>query len=288
MREDGRPGAEWHALRCSSDWLAVGAGLRLEWPFLPGTDEIDPATEDMAVWLALFDLGVCIAGVIREPHDLVQPKNADRDTRNTVPIAPQWRYPVSDASVGVQVETGTPALILPVTSGSSSDDTRSSPARDFAEVLSLSEWGEEGFAAEIDDLVALPLDGGRPLSMTGYTLAIGAMRADHAGRLIVYGSGRAWLDVYLALVRKIAADTPPHLVERLHLPFPRPAPTLLVEPRALEWRVAQWRCVIPTDAKQIVCPDSRALAQQIDAAMRRKDRVRPLPTVCGPKEEHAA
>ena len=267
----GRAGREWQALDAATERALIAQHLGLEYPLHP---EID----DMAAWLALIDLGICFTHIVREPRCTIKLEKAARDAeRDTMQLAPQWRYPVSDPSLGVSAEAGTPALILPVGSGER-----------YGEVLSLSAQGEEDFAAAVADLVALPCDGGRPLSLTGYTLAVGSMQADPKGQVVVYGSGRAWLDTHLAVARTIAADTPSHLVERLHLPFPAPDCTLLVEPKALEWRVTQWRCVIPSAAKTIVCPDSRALAQLIDRAMRKRPRVRTLPTVCGPKEERAA
>jgi|GEM_PF-4788149 hypothetical protein len=267
----GRAGREWLALDAATERALIARHLGLEYPLHP---EID----DIAAWLALIDLGICFATIVREPRCAVKPEKAARDAeRDTMELALQWRYPVSDPSLGISAEAGTPALILPVANGER-----------YGEVLSLSALGEEDFAAAVADLVALPCDGGRPLSLTGYTLAVGSMQVDPKGRLVVYGSGRAWLDAHLAVARTIAADTPSHLVERLHLPFPAPDSTLLVEPKALEWRVTQWRCVIPLAAKTIVCPDSRALALLIDRAMRKKQRVRRLPTVCGPKQERAA
>jgi hypothetical protein len=267
----GRAGREWQALDAATDRALIAKHLGLEYPIHPEIDE-------MAAWLALIDLGICFTTIVREPHLKVKPEKAARDAdRDTMHLAPRWRYPISDTSLSVSAEAGIPALILPVGSGEK-----------FGEVLSLSAMGDEDFAAAVADLAAIPLDGGRPLSMTGYTVAVGTMRADHKGRLVVYGSGRAWLDACLAMARTIAADTPSHLVERLHLPFPAPDFTLLVEPKALEWRVTQWRCVIPTAVNKIVCPDSRSLAQLIDTAMRKKVRVRTLPTVCGPRQERAA
>jgi hypothetical protein len=266
----GRAGREWQALDAATERALIAQHLGLEYPLHPGID-------DMAAWLALIDLGICFATIVREPSLKAKPEKAARDAeRDTMQLAPQWRCPVSDTSLGISSEAGTPALILPVASG-----------EQYGEVLSLSALGEEDFAAAVTDLVALPCDGGRPLSLTGYTVAVGSMRADYKGRLVVYGSGRAWLDAHLVVARKIAADTPSHLVERLHLPFPEPEFTLLIEPKALEWRVTQWRCAIPTAANRIVCPDSRALAQLIDTEMRKKVRVRTLPTVCGPKLERA-
>jgi hypothetical protein len=269
----GRAGREWQALDAATDRALIAKHLGLEYP-------IHPESDNMAAWLALIDFGICFANIVREPRLKVKPEKAARDAmlgRDTTHLAPQWRYPISDPSLGVSAEAGIPALILPVGSG-----------EQYGEVLSLSAMGDEDFAATVADLVAIPLDGSRPLSMTGYTVAVGSMRADYKGRLVVYGSGRAWLDAYLFVARTIAADTPSHLVERLHVPFPEPDFTLLVEPKALEWRVTQWRCVIPTAANRIVCPDSRSLAQLIDTEMRKKVRVRTLPTVCGPKKERAA
>jgi len=269
----GRAGQEWLAIDEASDRTLIAKHLGLAFP-------IDPEMDDIAAWLALIDLGVCFANVVREPRLRVKPKKAVRDAlleRDTKQLAPLWRHPISEPSLGVLGETGIPALILPVTSGEK-----------YGEVLSLSQMDVDDFAAAVDDLIALPLDGGRALSMTGFTVAVGFLCADPKGRLFVHGSGRAWIDAHLATCRNIAADTPPHLVEQLHVPFAPPDGTLLIEPAALEWRVSQFRCVIPRDAKTIVCPDSRVLAQYIDDAMRKKERVRRLPTVYGPKQERGA
>mgnify|MGYP001282560944 CR=1 FL=1 len=142
--------------------------------------------------------------------------------------------------------------------------------------------GDEDFAAGIADLIAVPVDGGRALSFTGYTLAVGAMRANAAGELVLYGSGLSFLTSHVVQAKKIAADTPAHLIERLHVPFPSPEANLVIEPHALEWRLWKSACVIPTAAREIVCPDSRGLAEFVDGAMRKKERVRPALPVRAP------
>jgi hypothetical protein len=53
-------------------------------------------------------------------------------------------------------------------------------------------------------------------------------------------------------------------------------------PDAIEWRLAHPDCAIGADVREIVCPDSRKLAEFVDAAMRRKVRERSVPIVRAP------
>ena len=224
-----------------------------------------------AEFLALLDLGLCEAEIIADPRWRRSAKKAERDAdlnRDTIHMAPTWRYADSD-------ETGHVALVLPV---GVDDSGRERP-------LSMTNSQDDAeFASWVVDLVAIPLDGKRPLSMTGHTLAVGGFEPDGT-TLRVYGGALEWLRAHLASVRAIAADTPGHLVQQLHFPVPSPdrRATLLVEPMGLEWRVRSARCVIPATARQIAVPDSAALARLIDGRMRLPEKVRPMPVVRGPR-----
>jgi hypothetical protein len=219
--------------------------------------------------LALLDLGLCETAVIAEPRYRPNTSKAARDAlldRPTIHLAPTWRLPDPD-------ETGTQALILPVCVDGFHNRT-----------LSLQRLREDVFAGAIADLVAIPLDGSRPLSMTGHTLAVGSFNVA-SDKLRVQAGGANWIERHLTHVRQITADTPGHLVPRLHMPFPAPDDiiTLLVEPQGLEWRVTAPACVIPHAAREVMVLDSPKLAELIDTLMRRKERTRPLPVVRGPK-----
>jgi hypothetical protein len=259
---DGRWGQEWRALVIETHAQALAA-FGLPYP-------IDPESDSFAASLAITDLGLCRCPVIAEPRLRRDMRKLSRDAelgRDTIHAAPTWRYPDAD-------ETGMDALILPVMCDFAADRHRT---------LSLHACREEEFKARIIDLVALPLDCSRPLSRTGHTLAIGPFNL--AGeRLVLHAGGKAWLEVWLDQVRAVTADTPPHLVPRLHFPLPPPddAATLLVEPEALDWRVTSGRCIIPHAADKVLVPDSVAVARYIDGAMRQRERARPLPQVLGP------
>jgi hypothetical protein len=264
----GRAAQEWLAINAVCEDARIAGWFGLSFP-------IDPEHDDIAAWWSLLDLGICATRIIREPQYRISREKADRDAaldRPTIHLAPLWRYPITGE------ETGIWALMLPVDGG------------DEPSTLSRTLLGDDGFAESIADLIALPVDGGRPLSMTGYTVAIGGFRGDARHRLTLYGSGLAWLKAHMAQARAVAADTPPHLVEQLHLPFPAPgeAAVLLLEPDALEWRVVKSDCIVPREVQEIACPDSRKLAEMIDQALRKKERPRTIPKVMGPKAGVAA
>lgn len=231
---------------------------------------IDPLSDEFPACLALIDLGIGAANVIAEPRLRISAEKRARDAelgRPTIHAAPTWRHPDAD-------ETGTAALILPV-----SLDWPHSRA------MSLRQAGsDEAFAARIADMIAIPLDGSRPLSRTGHTLAVGPFNVAKE-RLVLHAGGKAWLDAHLAQAHRICADTPAHLVPKLHFPLPPPddVATLMIEPMALEWRVTAAGCVIPHAARHVDVADSRALAGMIDNLMRQRERTRPLPVVRGPR-----
>ena len=261
---------EWRALEATAGDVIAAFNLDL------GDDD---QSRDWPIALALFDLGLRMARVIREPAYRVDAKKAARDAelgRATMHMAQQWRHPQA-ACKFFAAEQGIPALILPVAAPA---DGRGSS---YAAALSLAREGEHAFAEQIADLVALPLDGGRPMSLTGFTAAGGGFEPDAQGRLTFYGSGKAWLDAHLAGVADLCVETPGHLVERLHMPFRGPDGVLLLEPRAFEWRLTRYDCAIPYRAREIICADSRKLAELIDTEMRKREKPRPAPTVRGPR-----
>lgn len=260
-------GDDWKALMAASRGAVICGAVDLAWP-------INPEGNDFAQQLALLDLGLSEARIYAEPRLKRNPSKADRDARlgrDTIHLAPTWRYADPD-------EPGIPALILPV-----GDDGR------FYRTLSLKLLSDDDFADAIVDLIALPLDGSRALSLTGHTTAIGCFNVDGKSLRVQVG-GLAWLKTHLARIGAVTAETPPHLVRRLHsnLPPPDDIVTLLIEPLALDWRVTSAGCVIPHAALEVVALDSLRLARTIDAAMREKMPCRSLPTVRGPKTVGAA
>ncbi|HEY4112891.1 MAG TPA: hypothetical protein VGM17_02415 [Rhizomicrobium sp.] len=233
--------------------------------------------------LALVELGVCIANIVREerePPGQVKPRLAWQDDVKLSDCSPRWREPISGH------EDGAPALIVPVAAGSCGW------IGGLGYTLSCWRLSDDDFFAGIADLIALPLDGGRPLSLLGHTVAVGFLRADERGRMVVHASGKVWLEAHMRRAIEATRDWPAHLVSAQCMPFDEPDKfgILVLEPRALEWRVTRPDCAIPEEAREIVCPDSRKLAELIDTAMRRKERTRPLPVVRGPqtKTERAA
>jgi hypothetical protein len=264
----GRAAQEWARAFVQSSPLMLAETLNFAYPVEPDSDDIGP-------WMALNDMGVTAAQIVREPRFRVKPQKAQRDAdlgRDTMHLAPLWRWPLQGA------ETGELALLLPVCDG----DKRAS------RTMSIFEMGVDAFAESVTDLIAIPLNGQRARSMTGYTVAIGDFRADRKGRLAVHLNARAWIDGYLSIIRTITADTFGDAIPSAHMPFPEPMVPLLLEPNALEWRIWHPACVIPTAATAVVCPDSAALAEWIDKKMREKQRIRGYPTIYGPKKEKAA
>jgi len=273
-----RAGQQWLSLMAASDGALICGAFGLPFP-------VDPESEDIPTALALMDLGVCSARVVREPREkgrTIKARHAWESDETVVDLAPRWRF------ADPNVETGESAIVLPVRSARMGEWNSSAFTPPGAAVTSsLARCGDESFAADVVDLIAIPLNGGRPLSATGLTTAVGAWLPDERGSLGIFASGLGWLNRHLGRARKIAEETPPHLVAKLYVPFPDPEGVLMLEPRALEWRVTKTDCVVPPAARRVVCPDSRVLAELIDGLVRRRERARPLPVVCGPKEEAA-
>jgi hypothetical protein len=262
----GKVGNQWLSLMAASSGGEGAAAFGLPHPVAPDHPQV-------AEILALSALGLCQASIKPDVRYRRSAKKAARDAvleRDTIHMAPTWRHAEAD-------ETGIEALILPVGQG-----------RDGRECsLSLIEIpNEDDFAEQVIDLIAIPLDGSRPLSWTGHTLAIGNFAVDEAN-MVLFASPLEWLKVYLARARETAAMTPKDRAEKLDfiiLP-PESQSTLLVEPLGLEWRVSSSACVIPPAARNVTVRDSRKLAELIDALVRRKLPTRTLPIVRGPKEK---
>jgi hypothetical protein len=273
MPSQARAGGVWNDLYQACNGR-LGEALKAFVGIADGSDD----DADIAPILALSDIGAMVWDIVAEPRMRMRPEKAARDAmlgRDTMHLAPQWRFPVREPRIGFEIEPGRAALIVPVTTAFGSP---------FAETLRMSEFDTPAaFAGAVHDLVALPLDGGRALSLTGFTIAVGLV-VSRGETVTFYASGRGWMAPWLKTAMHAAADTPAHLIRDLVMPFAPPAGTLLVQPKALTWQADKLACVVPRDANRVECPDSRALAEWIDAEMRRRDKPRPMPLVCGPKE----
>jgi hypothetical protein len=140
----------------------------------------------------------------------------------------------------------------------------------------------EDCADRIADVVALPFDGSRALSMMGLTAALGTFQPSQDGRLTLLASGAGFLKRHAARARAALKDYPPQLVWQF-LPALGEAETLILDARALDWRMQSRFNVVPEAAREVACPDSPALARFVDAAMKERDQVRKAPQVLAPK-----
>jgi hypothetical protein len=242
------------------DWLSIFAGvedaprrlaiaLGMTYP---------PAEAELAALAVAGDLGLAAADIVL------------LDTVGDSTLARQWRL----ADCG---ERSLPAIILPV----STDGAR--PFYDPGELtLSMAALGAKLFTDCICDLVAIPLDGTRPLSFTGQTLAVGRFAVRERGELRIFASGISWLREHLERARTLGAELPARLVAH-QLDPPDHFSTLLLQPSAIEWRPQIAWCPLPPETKQLVVVDSMGLAHLIDGLMRRKEKLPPMPTVMGPR-----
>lgn len=258
----------------------------------PAALDDDSDHADVPLVLAANSLGLRYAHIVEEPAFRVAVDKAARDQnlgRPTMHLSRQWRFPLQERGM-FAAETGKPALILPVCNSETVLRNLNGEARcATSATLSLLQLGAS-FEENIADLIALPLDGGRALSLTGYTVAVGNFAADHEGRLGIFARGRKWLDAHFAGLRALTGGINPQaaIAEHEDAIFAAPASVLLVEPRAFEWRVCRHDCAIALDVSDILCPDSRSLAQFIAAEMKRPDVVRAMPIVHGPAEKARA
>lgn len=164
-------------------------------------------------------------------------------------------------------------LVLPVTT-----------ADGVGRTLSLCRLGHEVFYAQVTALVALPKEFGRPIVLAGIVDSIGELKPDSKGRVHVSASGWGWLLRQVEWARTLSAELTPALVRDL-VPAPEMLSTLVIDPDAVEWRPGHLDCALGAGTKEIVCLDSAGLAQLIDTALRRRDRLPPLPKVFGPAKE---
>lgn len=144
------------------------------------------------------------------------------------------------------------------------------------------QFQSEDCSCGIADIVALPFDGSRALSMTGLTVAIGAFQPADNGRLTLLASGAGFLKRHIARARAAVKDYPAHLVWQF-LPVLGEAETLILDAKALDWRMQSRWNVVPESAGEIACPDSPALARFVDAAMKEREPVRKAPPVLAAK-----
>ncbi len=228
--------------------VAASLGLDFE-------DGIRPV--EFAKLACAIDLGLCVARIV-----VADP---------IVDGAPQWRL------AGKADSNAIGAFVLPVEFLPSWSATGSA--------ISLSRIGLEEALISIGDLIAFPPSGGRPLSMTGACNLVGDFAPhddDAAAR--VFATGRRWLDHFLEQCLDLAGE-----LETNDVPLSARAPhlisTLIVQPKAIEWRPAMPECPIGRAVNEIRVIDSAGLGELIDAEMRKPLRKPKLPKVWRPAKK---
>ncbi|HWY14414.1 MAG TPA: hypothetical protein VNX86_04650 [Rhizomicrobium sp.] len=267
----GRPAvatenAEPHELRVSASPREALSSLAQDWCDFFGRSDaaqslaqhlaLKDSDADCAVFHHLTRIGAFVAGIVPE----------EKLELGTV-TAPRFRWAMSHEMVPS-------SIVVPVWGDDACAFLFPASAHDDAEDRL------EFITGHLCDLVAL---GPRPRSLTGLTMAIGLFGADDAGRVVVHGSGRAWLDAHLAFVRRMVAQMPPRIAAR---EAGQPRATLLIEPAAFDWTgVVAPRApyVLPAHAKTLFIPDSRALAAHIARAMKAPAQRVTRPQVFAPK-----
>jgi hypothetical protein len=242
-----RAGDEWLSLfdHCEAGrWLAHALG----WTY-----PIVAESDDHAPYEALVARGACVSPVVAERAlDAVSP--------------PRWRHPVDG-------EIAKTAIVLPVFGVEALT----------AGTLSLFAAPLADFAHMVVDLVAIPVDGGRPMSWNGLTAAVGDFTVSERGGVMIYGSGLRWLKAWLETVRMMGREMPAALTAKT-IEAPEHAATLMLEANAFEWRMARPSCVLPAHAESVIVPDSQGLALAINAKIRAKEKAPRLPSVEGPAQ----
>lgn len=260
MLARGGPGADWVS-------LFIGEGNERRLCELLNLDE--RIGGDAAVLAAANDLGLAVTDIVRLPS--IARAHARGGDDRAPDLARQWNFAQADDSGRV------PAVILPVGIDMSLASYEPGQA-----TLSLEKMGDSLFIESICDLVALPLDGGLPLSITGLSLAVGRFQVRERGEVEIYGGGMAWLLAHMARAREAELSTPAHLVPGL-LEQPEHYCTLVLEPQAIEWRPSMAWCPLRSNVRSVIVRDSAGLASFIHEAMRRKRKEPPLPKVYSPK-----
>ena len=249
------PGVTWLELFGRNETpAALAAVLCLE----PRPSDRDPC--ERARYACAMDLGLTAASIVI----------ADK----IVDGAPQWRV------AGTDDENATGALILPV--------ELDLPYGVIGSTLSLAQLGTAGAVHAVSDVIAFPPAGGRALSLTGVCAAIGGFAHDDKdGAALAFATGRKWLDAHLTAADELAGDYPADEVKLL-IQAPHLARTLIVQPKAIEWRIGMLDCPVPRGVKTIRVVDSMGLAELIHAEMRKPLRMPPKPAVIGPSPTRAA
>jgi len=269
MADDG-VAQDLNAVGLADDWLRLyqrgGAELALAEAL-----KLDPFTSssDEAVLHVANDLGLVVTEIVPVPAE--QPRRRQTGLEEpAATLARQWQFAEQGAP-------GISALILPVAPdfGRGAFEPGQLP-------LSMKRTGDRIFLDSICDLVAIPLDGGLPLSLTGMTMAVGRFAARERGEAEMFAGGLTWLQAHFERARRLETEYPAHLVAE-QLETPEHFSTLIIEPKALEWRPAMAWCCLDRGTKSVIVRDSLALAAFIDEAMRRKQKAPPLPKVFGPK-----
>src|SRR5262245_9831785 len=176
----------------------------------------------------------------------------------------QWREPTAD-------ETGLEALVVPV-------GGPRAPMSDCLSLLGAHALANEAEPNDIGDLVAIPLDGSRAVSMNGTTASVGRFVPNDDGVVMIATRGLEWLKEHAERAREAAA-----LAGMEHtLPFPDRVETLVLDVRAFTWRNDPDGWIHAAGIVSFVCVDSNAVADFIAAQLRRKDQTPPVPNVRGP------
>lgn len=146
--------------------------------------------------------------------------------------------------------------------------------------LSRGEIGAEAVLARACDAVLLSPQNRRAQSLTGETAVLGAMQP-HAGRLVLYASWAAWTQRLLDRIDEAVCEMETTACSRAFATHTLECNLIVGDPADFVWRPGEFGCCYPPETAEIVCADSRTLAQMIDAAMRKRGPK--LPNVLGPK-----
>lgn len=225
-----------------------------------------PARE--AMYHCALDLGLTPAEVVIEQAAAPKPApTADIEIEDpAIAEIPRWRL----AAPG---EDAIAALALPVELMQSCRTAWS---------MSLDRMGDAHFLGSIGDVIALPLDGSRPLSFFGITAAVGRFAVVERGEVHVLASVKSWLADHFEEAGRLAGEMEPEQVSGV-IAAPDSRVTLMIAPDALEWRPSRLSFCVPASAKTVIVPDSRALAAHIAALMSKKEVRRRPPRVFGPR-----
>src|SRR5262245_5609040 len=181
----------------------------------------------------------------------------------------QWREAVPGE--------GSEALVVPV-------GGPMTPMADCLSLLGAHDLANEATPDDIGDLVALPLDGSRAVSMNGTTAAVGRFAPNDDGVISIATNGVAWLRQHVKRARDAsrgAVTGMDHAIAR-SLVFPDRITTLLLDVRAFDWRNAPESWIARAGISKSICWDSKEVSDYIAGELKRKDQAPPVPSVRGP------